>query len=107
MFTRVVEMHCKTGKSNELCSTASEKVMPILRKQQGFQDEIVLVSTEDPDHVVALSFWNKREDAERYHRDQFSQVKDMVRQFCTSDPKVMTYDVNTSTVHHINLGKAA
>ena len=72
MFTRVVELRAKQGKTNELCSAASEKVLPILKKQQGFQDEIVLVSNTDSNRVLAQSFWNKREDAERYQREQFS-----------------------------------
>jgi heme-degrading monooxygenase HmoA len=107
MFTRVVEIKCKSGKSNELCTAAVEKVLPILRKQQGFQDEIVLVSTTNPDHVLTMSFWNRREDAERYQREQFSRMTEMVRQFCEQDPQVATYDVNTSSIHHISLGKAA
>ncbi len=107
MFTRVVELRAKQGKINELASTASEKVLPILKKQQGFQDEIVLVSHTDANRVLALSFWDSREDAERYHREQFTRVTEMIRNFCDGDPMVATYDVNTSTVHHITSGKAA
>jgi heme-degrading monooxygenase HmoA len=107
MFTRVVELKCKAGKTNEVASMANEKVLPILRKQQGFQDEIVLVSTTDPNRVSALSFWNRREDAERYQREQFSQIAAMLRPLCEGEPMISTFDVNTSTVHHITLGKAA
>ena len=107
MFTRLVELRAKPGKTNELCSAAGEKVLPILRKQQGFQDEIILVSNTDPTQVRALSFWNRREDAERYHREQFPHIAEMLRPLCDSEPVVSTYDVNTSTVHHINFGKAA
>jgi hypothetical protein len=34
-------------------------------------------------------------------------MTEMVRQFCEQDPQVATYDVNTSSIHHISLGKAA
>ncbi len=107
MFTRVVELRAKQGKTKELSSTVSEKVMPILKKQHGFQDEIVLVSNTDPNRVLALSFWNSREDAERYNREQFTQITEMIRNFCDGDPEVGTYDVNTSTMHRITSGKAA
>jgi heme-degrading monooxygenase HmoA len=106
MFTRVVEGKCKPGKTTEFCNTIVEKVMPILKKQQGFQDEIVLVSTTDPSQVLMISFWNKREDAERYHREQFAKIAHMVRHLGDGDPVVKNYDVNTSTVHHI-IQKAA
>jgi quinol monooxygenase YgiN len=107
MFTRVVELRAKPGKTNELCNATSEKALPILKKQQGFQDEIVLASNTDPNRVLALSFWNKREDAERYHREHFSRIAEMLRPLCEGEPVVSTFDVNTSTVHHITLGKAA
>jgi heme-degrading monooxygenase HmoA len=107
MFTRVVEIRAKAGKRDELCRTSAEKILPVLRKLQGFQDEMVLTSNTDESRVLALSFWNKREDAERYHRDQFPQVTQMIENLCDGPPKVSTFDVNTSTVHHINLGKAA
>jgi len=43
MFTRVVEMTSKSGKSQELANTINDKAVPILKKQRGFVDEIVLV----------------------------------------------------------------
>ena len=56
MFTRVVEMTSKSGKSQELAKIINEKGVPILKKQRGFVDEIVLVSHADPNCVLALSF---------------------------------------------------
>ncbi|MGC2210842.1 MAG: antibiotic biosynthesis monooxygenase [Candidatus Korobacteraceae bacterium] len=107
MFTRVVELLCKPGKTAELTRTASEKILPILRKQQGFQDEIVLTSNTDPSRVMALSFWTRREDAERYQREQYQQIAEMLLPFCEERPIIATFDVNASTVHHIEFGKAA
>ncbi len=107
MFTRVVEARCKPGKTKEFCSAVTEKALPIVRKLHGFQDEIVLVSNIDPNQVLILSFWSSREDAERYHREHFFRILEMVQQFSDGDPVVRTYDVNTSTIRHIPLGKAA
>jgi heme-degrading monooxygenase HmoA len=107
MFTRVVELKCKAGKTTEVTKTASEKILPILRKQPGFQDEIVLASNTDPSRVMALSFWSRREDAERYQREQFHDIAAMLQPLCEGKPVVSTFEVNTSTVHHIDFGKAA
>ena len=68
MFTRVVELTSKPGKSKELTNTLNEKVIPILQKQRGFQDEIVLVSDTEPDRVIGISFWDNQGVAELYHR---------------------------------------
>ena len=101
MFSRQVEVRCKAGKNNELVRAINEKVLPILRKQQGFRDEISLVSHDDPNRIVGLSFWDGQEDAERYQREAFSQVAEVLRPFCEGEPKISTFDVSTSTAHKI------
>lgn len=107
MFTRIVKMNCNPGQAKQICKTINDKVLPILKKQQGFLDEIVLVSTTDPNQIVGQSFWNTREDAERYNRDQFPKIREMVQDVLTGTPAVETYDVDMSTTHHIIAGKAA
>jgi quinol monooxygenase YgiN len=88
MFTRVVELKSKSGKSKELTNAINEKVLPILKKQHGFVDEIVLVSDKETDRVLGISFWNTREDAEQYHREHFPQVQDSVRHLLEGEPLV-------------------
>jgi len=44
MFARGVEVLAKSGMALEVVCTIRERALPILRKQPGFVDEIVLVS---------------------------------------------------------------
>jgi Antibiotic biosynthesis monooxygenase len=71
MFTRGVEVITKPGKTREVADTIQESARPILRKQPGFVDAIVLVSDTEADHILALSFWNTKEDAECFHREEY------------------------------------
>ncbi len=107
MFTRVVELTSKSGKSRELSNAINDTVVPILKKQQGFMDEMVFVSESDPDHALALSFWKTKEDAERYHREQYKNVHEMLRHLLATEPNIRTFEVHTSTGHRIAAGKAA
>ena len=107
MFTRVVEVTSKTGKARDLTRTVNEKVLTILKNQTGFLDEITLVSNENPDRIVAVSFWNTREDADKYQREQFSRVTEIIRNLIEGDPQVRTFTVEQSTIHKIAAGKAA
>ena len=106
MFTRVVELISKQGKTRELSSTINDKIVPILKKQGGFEDEIVLVSDADSNRV-SLSFWKSREDAERYQREQYNSVRDTLQPMLEGEPVVSTFEVHTSTGHKITAGKAA
>lgn len=107
MFTRTVEVITKPGKAKELSNTLNDKVLPILEKQTGFVDETVLVSEAEPNRVLALSFWNTKEDAERYHRDQYPAIQEMVRNLLEAEPVVRTFNVDYSTTHRIAASKAA
>jgi heme-degrading monooxygenase HmoA len=107
MFTRIVELTTKTGKNKQLSDTIHEKILPILKKQKGFVDETVLVSDKEDNRVLSLSFWNRREDAEEYHRAEYQKIKEMVQHLLEGEPTIRTFDVHSSTIHRIAAGKAA
>ncbi len=107
MFTRTVELTTKSGKGRELANTINDMVLPILKKQTGFVDETLLVSDAEPNRILALSFWNSKEDAERYRREQYPAIHEMVRHLLEADPVVQGFNVDSSTTHKIDAGKAA
>ena len=107
MFTRVVELNCKPGKSRELSNAINEKIMPILQKQDGFMDEIVLVSSTEPDRVLALSFWKSRDDAERYQRQQYKSVVESLGHLIGTEPHVRTFEAHNSGGLKLIAGRAA
>lgn len=107
MFTRVVEVTSKPGKAREVSRTLNDKVLTILKSQPGFVDEILLISEQNPDQIFALSFWNTKEDADRYNREQFARVTDLIQNVIQGAPNVRTFNVETSTIHNIAAGKAA
>ena len=107
MFTRIVELTSKSGKAKELSNTINEKVVPILKKQTGFVDETVLVSDTESTRILGLSFWNSKEDAERYQREQYARINEILAPLLETAPVIRTFDVHTSTTHRIAAGKAA
>lgn len=107
MFTRIVHIHTKTGKGRELSTSLNEKVLTLLKKQPGFVDEITLVSTTDPDQMLALSFWDSEQSAQRYNQELFPKINEIVKPFLQTDPRIETFHVDTSTTHKISKGKAA
>jgi quinol monooxygenase YgiN len=107
MFTRIVEITAKNGKAKELSRTIDEKVLAVLRQQPGFVDEITLLSRDNPDRLLALSFWKTAEDADKYNRETFSRVNEIIASLITGPPQVRTFDVATSTIHKPAAGRAA
>ena len=107
MFTRIVEVTSKAGKARELSRTVSDKVLSILKIQPGFIDEITLISENDPNRILAISFWKTKENAEAYQREQYARVTETIRSLIEGVPQVRTFEVDHSTVHKIASGKAA
>lgn len=107
MFTRVVELTTKPGKAKELSRTINDRVLTILKNQPGFLDEILLISEENPDQILALSFWASSKDAETYHREHFPKITESIQTLTAGPPKVRAFDVEHSTVHKVTSGKAA
>jgi quinol monooxygenase YgiN len=107
MFTRTVELTTKPGKARDLTTLINDKVLSILNKQTGFADEALLVSDTDPNRVLAISFWNSKEDAERYQREQYPAIQQMIRHLLDAEPVVRTFNVDSSTTHKIGAERAA
>jgi heme-degrading monooxygenase HmoA len=107
MYTRVVELSSKSGKARELANTIIDKVLPILQKQAGFVDEAVLASDTEATRVLALIFWNSKEEAEQYHREQYPKISEMLSGLLDGALVIRTFNVESSTTHRITAGKAA
>ena len=61
----------------------------------------------ESNRVLALSFWKKKGDAERYHHEQYPKINEMLLPLLETAPVIRTYNVHTSTPHKIAAGKAA
>jgi quinol monooxygenase YgiN len=107
MFTRIVELTTKPGKNKQLADAINDKVLPILKKQKGFVDETVFVSDKEDNRVLALGFWNTKEDAEQYHRAEYQKVHETIRHLLEAEPVIRTFNVHASTSRKIAAGKAA
>jgi prophage antirepressor-like protein len=59
MYTRNVSMKLKVNSAQEFTRTLENEVIPVLRKQKGFKDEITLVAQVRNDEVY-ISFWDKK-----------------------------------------------
>jgi hypothetical protein len=100
MFARSVSFHLKPGRAAEFTQLIDHDIIPVLRKQQGFQDEITFVAPGGAD-AVGISLWDLKENAETYGRGAYPGVLKALEQVVEGTPQVKTYDVATSTFHKI------
>jgi|SRR5215510_13681703 len=106
MFTRIVSMRLKPNAAAEFSQTIEKRILPILRKQKGFRDEITLVALNGME-AVGISVWDSREQAEAYNNVGYTEVLKELNTLLEGTPQVKTYDVANSTVHNIAARSAA
>jgi hypothetical protein len=100
MFARNVSIHLKSNMLSDYTRVFEKDVLPLLRKQNGFKDEITFAGPGGVD-VTAISLWENKADAEKYNTNAYPEVLKTLARFIEGTPKVHTFDVVNSTFHKI------
>jgi quinol monooxygenase YgiN len=95
-FARNVHFQIKNGKEKEFTTLFENEVIPMLRKQNGFRNELTLVN---PEGAVGISLWEDRKSAETYNTSTYPQILAKLNPVIVGTPTVKTYDVTATTLH--------
>jgi heme-degrading monooxygenase HmoA len=100
MFARHVTLQLKPNVAKEFPVTFEKEILPLLRKQKGFLDELLLVTPEKKD-MIAISLWETKEHAENYNRNVYPEVEKITSKFTEGFPVVKNFETEYSTFHKI------
>ena len=106
MFTRHVIMELKPNTAAEFTDIVESKIIPLLRKQKGFRDEITFVAP-DRSEAIAISFWDTKEAAQAYDVSGYPEVLKTLTNLVQGTPRVGTAELATSTLHKLAAAKTA
>jgi quinol monooxygenase YgiN len=101
MYARFAEVSVKPGKLDDYFKTMREHVLPMLKTTPGFVDLTAMVSEQEPRVVLAFSVWRTKEDAQRYTRERFPILHDMVQPLIENEPNVRSFDVCVSMLYEL------
>ena len=100
MFARRVYMHLKPNSVAEFTQRLEKDVLPLLRNQKGFQDEMTFVGQSGRE-AFGISVWDKAENAEAYNRGTYAEAQKVLGKVLEGAPRVQSYDVCNSTYHEL------
>ena len=106
MFARTVRMELKPNSVAEFTQLLEKNVIPTLRKQHGFKDEIAFVPA-DGTEAVAISLWEEKENADTYNRATYPEVLKTLSKVIVGTPQVHMLEVTNSTFHKVAARHAA
>ncbi len=97
MFARNISIHLKSNMLSDYTRAFDKDVLPLLRKQNGFKDEITLAGPGGVD-LSTISLWENKNDADTYNTNTYPAVLKTLARFIEGTPQVHTFDVVSSTL---------
>jgi heme-degrading monooxygenase HmoA len=98
MFARNVSFHLKSNSHSDYIRTFENEILPLLRKQKGFKEELTL-SNPNSQETIAISLWENKANADAYTTNTYPEVLRTLGKMIDGTPKVQTFDTVVSTAH--------
>ena len=98
MYARKLRIKLRAEGVQEFRRLLERKIIPLLRAQKGFQDEITVVGSKR-NEAMAISFWDSQENADAYNHVAYLDVLRALSNVVESLPIVETFEVLDSTLY--------
>jgi hypothetical protein len=101
MFARILEFDVKLEKKEEFVKKVKNEILPMLRNQIGFLEILPLFPEKiREEKVLNISLWATKPDAERYEREFYPRVQEILRPYLMTPVTVKPYVVETTLCEH-------
>ncbi|HLJ29986.1 MAG TPA: antibiotic biosynthesis monooxygenase [Candidatus Angelobacter sp.] len=100
MFVRILEFGFKPEKKTEFIKILKNEVVPILRKQTGFLEMLPFFPEKVEETALNISFWTTKVDAERYQKDCYPKVYEILKPFLTTPVTIKFQVLETTLCEH-------
>jgi heme-degrading monooxygenase HmoA len=97
MFARLMTLQIKENVAAEFPQIFGREVLPLLRKQRGFRDELILV-TPGKTEATAISLWENKETAEVYSKETYPEISQIIGKYVVGHPVVKNLEVEFATL---------
>ena len=87
-IARSVRFEIAANKNEEFHTLFRNEILPTLKKQDGFKDEMLLVQDQ---HVLAISVWNDVDSARKYETATYPQLDKALRPVMNGKATVETF----------------
>jgi len=101
MLARTINLRLKPNSVGELTRTMEKEIIPWLRNEEGFQDEITFIVPSGAG-AVGISLWDQKEKKGAYDQEIYPKMLKALTNVMKGPPTVQTYEVSNSTFHTIS-----
>ena len=83
------------------------EVLPILKKQNGFLEMLPFFPEIMNEKVITITLWMEKKDVERYEREVFLKVEEILKPYLLTPLTYKHYEVETTLCEHFVQALAA
>jgi hypothetical protein len=107
MYMLLIEGRIKQGRKDDFLKTWNSHILPLLQRQDGFVDEILLFEQGEKHGGAGLCFWETQAQAEHYRGEVFPQAASFVEHLLEGTPTLRGFEVKAAEIFQIAADKAA
>ena len=100
MYARNVTFRIKANQQSDYTHTFENQILPLLKKQKGFKEEITLCNPGSQD-AVSVSLWEHKNNADEYNTRTYPEVLKTLGKVIDGTPRVQTFETVVSTFHNV------
>ena len=100
MYARNISFRLKSNVQSDNTRTFENQILPLLRKQKGFKDEITLSNSGSQD-AISISLWENKNNADEYNTNTYPQVLKTLANVIDGTPRVQMFETVLSTFHNV------
>jgi len=100
MYARNVTFRIKANMQPDYTHAFENQILPLLRKQKGFKEEITLCNPSSPE-AVSISLWENKSDADEYNMHVYPDVLKALAKFIDGGPRVHTFETVATSFHNV------
>jgi hypothetical protein len=100
VYARNVTFRIKANMQSDYTRTFENQIVPLLKKQKGFKEEITLCNPTSQD-AVSISLWEHKSNAEDYNTRAYPEMLKALGNVIDGTPRVQTFETVVSTFHNV------
>ncbi|MGB7848936.1 MAG: hypothetical protein WBL63_25205 [Candidatus Acidiferrum sp.] len=97
MYARKLTLQLHQNQTGEFTRVIESEIIPLLRKQPGFRDGLVLINPS-ASQAETISLWNSAENAEAFGRGPYSDMLKILRRLTKDQPQFQGFEVANTTL---------
>jgi hypothetical protein len=101
VYARNVTFRIRANMQSDYTRTFENQILPLLKKQDGFKEEITLCNPGSQD-AVSISLWEHKSDADDYNIRAYPEVLKTLANVIDGTPRIQTFGTVVSTFQNVH-----